>query len=105
MSLDPARASIPAHVLRLMSREDRVRYSRDDLRAADAPAAILVRPPAPDLAGVSVDPYREEIRLQGEILDWLRHAGYQVAYPHPDKKSTLPLGWPELTLATHNGRG
>ncbi len=96
---DSARAAIPAHLLRLMGPADRLRYSRDDLRAADAPAAALSRPPAPDLTGVSVDLYREEIRLQGEILSWLRENGCEPGYARPDRKSTLPLGWPDIFFA------
>ena len=110
MRLDPHSAGIPAHLLRLMSAEDRTRYSQQqDQRRVAAPAHASLDVPGArastpvDLAP-SVDLFREEVGIQGEILGWLRAEGYEPCYPRPDRKSTLPLGWPDITLASKGGR-
>ena len=95
--IDPNRIG-PA-VLALMNPEDRARYA-----LADASASMLA--PAPDnFTGTpSLTAHAEEQRLQGEIIAWLKSAGYEPGYSRMDRKSTLPLGWPDIFFAARNGR-
>ena len=99
-AIDPARAPIPAHILARMSAADRARYGSPQMPAA----APHVASPLPDRREVSLTDHAEEQRIQGEILSWLRGAGYEPGYARMDRKSTLPLGWPDIFLASKNGR-
>ena len=95
--LDPSRIS--QAVLALMSPADRARYAPVGVRAF-APAPV----PTVDTDGNSVDAHAEERRIQGEIIGWLKANGYEPGYSRMDKKSSLPLGWPDIFFAAHSGR-
>ena len=97
---DPNRAPLPAHILARMSRADRARYGSPPPPAAAPRAAV----PLPDRREASLSDHQEEQRIQGEILGWLRSNGYEPGYSRMDKKSNLPLGWPDIFLAAKNGR-
>ena len=82
-----------------MSPEDRARYAPvDALSSVPAPASDSTT------GSSSLSAFAEEQRLQGEIIAWLRGEGYEPGYSRMDKKSSLPLGWPDIFFAAHNGR-
>lgn len=94
--LDPARIS-PA-VLALMGPKDRARYApAESLRLAPAAGSLV-----DTTAHLTVNAYAEEQRLQAEIIAWLKGEGYEPGFSRMDRKSTLPLGWPDIFFAAHN---
>lgn len=95
--IDPSRIS-PA-MLALMHPVDRARYASGGTLTS-VPVSTL-----PSAVGdSSVNAHVEEQRIQGEILGWLKGNGYEPGYARMDRKSTLPLGWPDIFFAARNGR-
>jgi len=42
--------------------------------------------------------YREENRMHEQYSGWLRRNGLLYLHASPNKRSTLPVGWPDFTV-------
>lgn len=86
---DYAPGAIPAHVLRLMNKADRIRYSPADVREADATGRLLVGVPAaaPRMAvaralrawmtreGLDTDAVASRLGTSEQVIGWLSGQG------------------------------
>lgn len=81
---------LPEHILNKMSPQDREAISL----AAGHPNAGLTANEARDKAR-----QRSEKEAQREISQFLRISGIEFVNPPMNKKSVLPEGWPDYTLA------
>lgn len=74
---------LPEQTLRLMSAADRAKLGKAGVTMREASAKYISR---------------EEKRLQQEMQGWLTIKGIVVGRQRMDKKSNMPLGWPDLVF-------
>ncbi len=81
---------LPENILRCMSAEDRATHAK----AVGHPNAGKT---SEELREAAIK--KDERTAQKEIANYLRLRGLQFINPPMNKKSTLPEGWPDFTLA------
>ena len=80
---------LPENILRRMSAKDRAEYAE-----SVGPAAAMTAAEATAAAQAG-----EERQLQEQIAQWLNLKDVAFINPRMDKRSPLPGGWPDFTLA------
>lgn len=88
-------ANIPNHILERMSPEDRVRYGH--VKAVEiAGGAVLAQTSKETLTKGEEEAERT---FQKQVVQYLNLLGVEHINPPMNRKSILPEGWPDFTLA------
>jgi hypothetical protein len=80
---------LPEHVLNKMSKADRKRLGKAGLTATEIH---------------SKQDYRAEIEIHNQIKAYLSRNNIRYLYASPNKRSTLPVGFPDITILLIGGR-